>query len=105
MHIVGTALGDVEYLRARIASVLGIEVVGDDFNFLNGREVQRTQGTAGSSYTDVGGGNAIHSDVISPAAPSVRVEAAGAKERIVLCDRRHARRRQDRKSTRLNSSH
>ena len=95
MILVGAGLGNELQLRARVASVFGAEVIGDNLHFSNRAEIQGSElvpTVAGGG--DVAGGDVIHSDIVASPAPSIGVVTPSAQERIVGCDRRNSRRGQ-----------
>ena len=61
MEVVAAALGNDLYLRVGVASILGVEVVGDDIELLDGIDRQ-SSGAAFPRGRDVGSGRIVDSN-------------------------------------------
>ncbi len=90
MQIVCAIFGYIEHLRAGIATIFGVEIIGDDLYFFDRSEVEWTKRTACTRDGNVRGRDAIHSDVIAAPSASVGIKAAGTEIWIVGGNRSHA---------------
>lgn len=91
MERIGSAFGYVENLSTGVAPVLGTEVIGDDFDLFNGREIQRSERAAGAGDAYIGCGDSIYHEVVAASASAVGVETARAEEGVICRNRGDAR--------------
>src|SRR5258708_33844745 len=86
MKIIAAALGNNLKLSARVPSVLSIEIVGDEADFLNRIDRKCPQsGSPGSAH--VRGGRVINRDVRSARSSAVRTEVPKSQKAAVVVSR------------------
>src|SRR5579884_3954876 len=89
VEIVGSRFGDELELRARVAAIFSAKVVGDQLEFLDGVEIQRTE-TRHAGGDNIGSSDVIYRDIVGAPAASIRVVARESEKGVVGRERNDA---------------